>query len=183
MNEQIEFVKLIAARLDSAGIKYMLTGSNALAVYSTPRMTRDIDLVVEIDISDINTIIRLFSEDCYVETNTVKQAILDQGMFNIVHKEWVLKADFIVRKNEVYREAEFARKRIVTIDGATISIVAPEDLVLSKLVWAKQSESTLQLKDVKQLLQELTDVDWNYLTTWAATLGIADLLRKARPNE
>jgi hypothetical protein len=104
-------------------------------------------------------------------------------MFNIVHKDWVLKADFIVRKNEVYREAEFARKRIVTIDGASIFIVAPEDLILSKLVWAKQSESTLQLKDVKQLLQELTDIDWNYLTTWAATLGIADILRKARPNE
>ena len=46
MNEQLEFVKQIASRLDSAGIAYMLTGSMALAIYAVPRMTRDIDLVI-----------------------------------------------------------------------------------------------------------------------------------------
>ncbi|MEE9151178.1 MAG: hypothetical protein V3U20_05005 [Thermoplasmata archaeon] len=49
MDDQLEFVKLIASRLDSVGIAYMMTGSMAMAVYSMPRMTRDIDLVIELD--------------------------------------------------------------------------------------------------------------------------------------
>jgi len=36
MDEQLEFVKLIASRLDGAGIKYMLTGSVAAAIYAAP---------------------------------------------------------------------------------------------------------------------------------------------------
>lgn len=39
MNEQIEFVKEIARRLDSAGICYMFTGSIAMVFYATPRLS------------------------------------------------------------------------------------------------------------------------------------------------
>lgn len=46
MNEQLELVKLIAYRLESNGIAYMLTGSMAVAIYAAPMMTRDIDLVI-----------------------------------------------------------------------------------------------------------------------------------------
>ena len=45
--KQLEFMKQIAERLDTAHIRYMLTGSMAMAIYSVPRMTRDIDLVIE----------------------------------------------------------------------------------------------------------------------------------------
>jgi len=36
----------VCARLDGAGIAYMLTGSLAMSFYARPRMTRDIDLVI-----------------------------------------------------------------------------------------------------------------------------------------
>ena len=49
MDEQLEFMKLIALRLDSASIPYMMAGSMAMAIYSIPRMTRGIDLVVEVN--------------------------------------------------------------------------------------------------------------------------------------
>jgi hypothetical protein len=43
--DQLEVLKLIAARLDALGVHYMLTGSVAAGWYGQPRMTRDIDLV------------------------------------------------------------------------------------------------------------------------------------------
>lgn len=49
MSDQLEFLELIVSRLDGAGIPYMLTGSVAMSIYAGPRMTRDIDLVVECD--------------------------------------------------------------------------------------------------------------------------------------
>jgi hypothetical protein len=71
----------------------------------------------------------------------------------------------------------------MTIDGATVWVVAPEDLILSKLVWAKNSQSELQLRDVRRLLHAVTRLDRNYLDYWAKNLGVSDLLEKAKENE
>ena len=70
MNEQLEFVKQIASRLDSARIPYMMTGSMAMATYAVPRMTRDIDFVIECGPEDAARIATLFEDDCYVVKST-----------------------------------------------------------------------------------------------------------------
>ena len=183
MDEQLEFVKLIASRLDSADIPYMMTGSMAMAIYSIPRMTRDVDVVIEVKPADVTKIVGLFSEDCYMDLDSVREAVRAQGMFNIIHNEWLIKADFIIRKNEDFRREEFARRRKMDIEGVPISVVAAEDLILSKLVWGKQSRSGLQLSDVRQMTSTVSELDWKYMQKWAAALGVDDLLREAMENE
>ena len=182
MDDQLEFLKLIASRLDSIGISYMMTGSMAMAVYSVPRMTRDIDLVVEIGPEDVEKIVNLFSNDCYIDRDGVRQAVQAHSMFNIIHNQWVVKADFIIRKNEEYRREEFSRRKKMVIEGSVIFIVSVEDLILSKLVWGKQSFSDLQLNDVRLMVSTVSDLDWNYLEKWAVLLGVGPLLGKARKN-
>ncbi len=177
MDEQLEFVKQIALRLDGAGMPYMMTGSMAMAVYAVPRMTRDIDIVVEFRPKDVEKLAGLFERDCFVDVETIRQAAVEQGMFNIIHKEWFIKADFITRKSEPYRKTEFSRRRTIDVEGIPVSVVAPEDLILSKLFWAKDSKSELQQRDV-QNIQLSRNLDWNYLDKWAAELGITELLRK-----
>lgn len=44
----------------------MLTGSMAMALYATPRMTRDVDVVIECRPEDSGRIAGLFQSDCYV---------------------------------------------------------------------------------------------------------------------
>ncbi len=48
MTEELEVLTMIAERLEAAGIPYMVIGSFAANYYAVPRMTRDIDLVVEL---------------------------------------------------------------------------------------------------------------------------------------
>ena len=72
----------------------MLTGSMAMAIYSVPSMTRDIDLVVEIKPTEVEKIMRIFSEDCYIDQEAVRQAMQTYGIFNIIHNDRVIKADF-----------------------------------------------------------------------------------------
>ena len=93
MNEQLEFVKEIARRLDNARIPYMLTGSLAMAVYAVPRMTRDIDVVVDIAPKDVKRFSQLFSEDCYVDEDTVRDAVSSRTVFNVIHNQWIIKAE------------------------------------------------------------------------------------------
>lgn len=182
MDEQLEFVKLIASRLDSVDIPYMMTGSMAMAVYSVPRMTRGVDLVVEIKPVDVDKIGDLFSEDCYIDRDSVRQAVDAHSMFNIIHNQWVVKADLIIRKDEEYRREEFARRQKIVIEDMTISVVSAEDLILSKLVWGKKSQSELQLLDVRQIISAVSELDWKYMRKWAVVLGVDALLEKVKEN-
>ncbi len=180
MNEQLEFMKQIASRLDSAHIRYMMTGSMAMAIYAVPRMTRDIDLVIECRPEDATRIAALFKADCYVDVESIREAAIRQSMFKIIHTEWIIKADFIVRGDEEYRKVEFDRKRRFDVEGTPIWVVAPEDLILSKLKWAKDSNSELQLRDVQILATSGTGLDWDHLQRWAKKLRVKDLLDQVK---
>jgi predicted nucleotidyltransferase len=180
MDEQLEFVKQLANRLDSAGFPYMMTGSMAVAVYAVPRMTRDIDIVVEYQPKDAEKLAGLFERDCYVDLDSVREAAVNQGMFNIIHNEWFIKADFIARKNDAYRKTEFERRRTIDVEGTRVAVVSPEDLILSKLFWARDSGSEMQQRDARQIIESAPDLDWSYLEKWAAHLSVTELLQRNR---
>ena len=88
----------------------------------------------------------------------------------------IVKVDFIVRKESEYRRVEFGRRRAFDSDGQRIQVVAMEDLVLSKLAWAKDSHSEFQLKDVRSLFELQPAMDREYLVRWAHELGVEALL-------
>jgi hypothetical protein len=48
VSEQLEVLLDVASRFDEGSILYMVSGSMAMNYYAQLRMTRDIDLVVEI---------------------------------------------------------------------------------------------------------------------------------------
>lgn len=166
--------------LTGAGIPYMMTGSMAQAVYAVPRMTRVVDFVVECTARDVDRLVRLFEPDRYIERSAVAEAIAKQGMFNVIHHEWIIKGDFVVRKDDPYRRTEFERRREIMVQGAPLAVVPPEDLILSKLKWAQESGSELQRRDAREIVAAGTPLDWAYLEHWAAQLGVTDLLREVR---
>ncbi|HEY5038947.1 MAG TPA: hypothetical protein VIJ93_07755 [bacterium] len=182
MNEQIELIKLVAARLEKAGIPYMLTGSAALDFYAQPRMTRDIDLVVELNPSDAKNIQEAFSPGFYLDETAVKIAVQHRGMFNAIHQAWMIKVDFIVRKDSEYRKVEFNRRQSMKLqDGSTVFVASPEDLILSKLDWSKETRSEVQKRDIQSLLSLTLGLDYNYLKKWALALGVSKQLEELKP--
>jgi len=158
----------------------MVSGSTALNYYAQPRMTRDIDIVVEMEPADTARVVDLFKQDFYCDEDEIREAALHRRLFNIVHLERVVKVDFIVRKDSPYRREEFARRRSLMLDEAKVWLVSPEDLLLSKLSWAKDSHSELQLGDVRNLIAAVPDLDWAYIDKWAADLSVAALVEEVR---
>jgi hypothetical protein len=181
MSEELEVLKQVARRLDRARIAYMITGSTAANFYTVPRMTRDIDIVVELSERDIGRFIPLFDSDYYLEPETVRGAVKNKGMFNLIHDEYIIKIDFVVRKDTPYRLREFSRRKKVTVDDQDVFVVSPEDLILSKLEWAKDSRSEVQLNDVRNLLRDAKGLNRTYLTRWAKALGVETLYREVKP--
>lgn len=173
MQNEFDIVRDVSQRLDGAGIGYMLTGSMAMNYYAQPRMTRDIDVVVALQPEDAGLLVRLFSPDYYVSREAVDSSIAHQSMFNLIHNESVIKVDCIVRKQNGYRLNEFNRRQRIKIQDFETWIVSKEDLILSKLCWAKDSHSDLQLRDVKNLVS--TGCDRGYIERWTAELGLVNL--------
>lgn len=175
---ELDVLKDVTTRLINNGHDYMLTGSFAMNYYAQPRMTRDIDIVVVLESRDTRRITEIFDDDYYVSREAVEEAIKNYTVFNLVHFESLVKVDMIIRKQEIYRRHEFDRRTQVEITDFKVWIVSKEDLILSKLYWAKESGSEMQLGDVRNLLA--TPVDIQYLMQWAAELGVDDLLRVCR---
>lgn len=174
--EELALLLEVARRLDDAEIPYMVTGSMALNYYALPRMTRDLDVVVALGPHEAERLEDLFAAAFYVDEAMVREELARRGMFNLIHRSSLLKVDFIVRQDRPYDILAFERRRYMPIRGQAVALILPEDLVLSKLVWARESESELQLRDVRNLLDMVGDLDRRYLAEWAPRLGVAALL-------
>jgi hypothetical protein len=174
MLSELEVLKDVGARLETALIPHMLAVSMAMNYYAQPRMTRDIDIVVALEGADAGKLIASFEPDYFVPEEALKAALREQGMFNLLHLESVVKVDLIVRKQAPYRQTEFARRVQVQLPGFSAWLVSREDLILSKLAWAKDAESELQMRDVRNLLSG--QVDLTYLRQWAPALNVSELL-------
>jgi hypothetical protein len=173
VHNELDIVRDVSQRLDAAAIDYMLTGSMAMNYYAQPRMTRDIDIVVALSIGDAGRMLELFSPDYYVSREAVDSSIAHQSLFNLVHNESIIKVDCIVRKETRYRLNEFRRRQRIKLQGFETWIVSKEDLILSKLFWAKDSHSERQIGDVKNLVA--AGCDRAYIECWTPELGLANL--------
>jgi hypothetical protein len=166
----------LCARLDSAGIAYMLTGSLAMSFYARPRMTRDIDLVVALEAVEAEQLTGALGTDYHADAGAIAAALRGARPWNIIHLPSVVKIDLIPRKGTAYRRAEFERRRRVELAGVPLWIVSVEDLILSKLEWSRESRSEQQRRDVGLLLD--APLDRAYLEEWAARLGLDRLLKE-----
>ena len=180
MSEQNDVLKEVVKKLEEADFPYMVSGSVASSYYAQPRMTRDIDIVIELNLHNTDALIRAFSEDYYIDDVAARDAIAQTSMFNIIHLASMIKIDFIVRKHSPYRETEFKRRNKVEIDSDWIWFVAPEDLILSKLIWAIDSRSQIQLNDIRSVIKAVKKLDWSYIEHWSLQLGLKDLLNEVR---
>jgi predicted nucleotidyltransferase len=171
---EIKVFREVINRLNCNNVPYMVSGSVAMNYYTVPRMTRDIDIVIEIN--DIESFYNTFKNEYYIDKITVGNAVRDRSMFNIIHLKEAIKIDFIIKKDTEYRKIEFERRKQVDIDGSKVSIVSIEDLIISKLLWSRQSRSDFQINDIKNLLKE--KIDLKYLEEWVGKLGIEGFYRE-----
>lgn len=166
------------ARMEALGIAYMLTGSVAMMKYSVYRYTADIDVILELESPDAKRIIEALEPDYYVPHTAVSRAISAKRMFNVIHHETAFKIDCVVRKSGDFQRQAFARREKSDFYGREIWIITKEDLIISKLWWAKDSLSEKQLTDVKNLMRAGFDVE--YVEKWTLHLGVDGLFRQCR---
>ncbi|HOD79367.1 MAG TPA: hypothetical protein PKI10_14000 [Syntrophorhabdus sp.] len=135
--EQLEVLRKVVEKLCNLDIEYMLSGSVAMNFCGQPRMTRHIDIVIPIKETQIRRFIDAFKEEFYIESEMVLKEVSGKGMFNVSLNDYIVKVDFILRKDTKYDINAFERRRLVNVGDFEICLISPEDLVPNKLLWAR----------------------------------------------
>lgn len=164
-------LKEIIQKLEARSLPYMISGSVAMNAYTMPRMTRDIDIVIELVPNTLDIFLEIFEHNFYFHRESIEEEIKRQGMFNVIDHRSGYKIDFVVKKNAPFRNEEFRRKKRSNVLGTDSWLVSPEDLVLSKLIWIQDVQSDLQICDIENLL-ESKDLDLKYIQNWVSKLNL-----------
>ena len=167
----------IAKILDELKIPYVITGGMAVSIWGRPRFTADIDIVVELVGKNIPLLAKELldvDKDVYVSEEAMLDALKNKGEFNFIHPQSRLKVDFWVIKDN-YNKQEIKRGISKNILGYKINFVSPENLILSKLLWYKETNSEKQLEDIKSVFR-LTKIDSKYIKDWAEKQETIDIL-------
>jgi hypothetical protein len=164
----------ITSALDQAGISYMLTGSFASAHYGVPRSTQDIDLVIESTPAELRFFVEALSaSEYYTDLDTALEAHKRQSMFNVIDLVTGWKIDLIIRKARAFSQEEFRRRQRVSLHDVPLFVASAEDVVISKLEWAKLAQSPRQIEDAAAILRVRWDaLDHSHLEKWIGELDL-----------
>jgi len=160
----------------------MVVGSFASNLFGDSRGTQDIDIVVSASDKQVRALLDAFPKtQYYFDLNAALEACRHKSMFNILDMERGWKIDIIFQKPGAYHEQAFRRRSPAQIDGVEIVALTPEDVVLSKLLWAKMGDSLLQIKDVAGVLKvQQHTLDTPYIEKWVAELGLVSQWTEAQ---
>lgn len=175
----------IAARLHTIltrlGIPYYITGGVAAIAYGEPRTTRDLDIVLEIAPADIDRLVAVLEAEGFYVPGV--EDVRDGRMttLGVTDIESISRADLVLSGSESFDQVKFERIRTIDFPGVgALNFASPEDVILNKLRWGRQSQSEKQWRDVLGILKVQGEtLDFDYLKLWGMRLDLAEVIDRA----
>ena len=176
----LEIFRAVLEKFESHQIDYMVVGSVASIIYGEPRMTRDMDVVIEVAPEKILQFQILFPiQEFYCPPDEVlSEEVARRGQFNLIHHESGLKIDVVIRKNSHHSRIEFERRqKIPFVGNLEVFVASPEDIIIKKMQFYQEGESEKHIYDIRGILAN-TQVDYKYLNHWIDQLSLCEVWRK-----
>ncbi len=133
-------------------IPYYVGGSVVSSVYGELRNTFDVDVVADIQIKHVISLVKRLEDEYYIDADMIRDAIYHQSSFNLIHLASMFKVDIFLPKPRPFTQQERlrARKAIIEEGERSFYISSPEDIILNKLEWYKMGDeiSTRQWHDI-----------------------------------
>jgi hypothetical protein len=170
--------------LHQSGIPYMITGGLAAIIYGDPRLTNDVDLVLQLTPGDAERLAAAFPAERYyvppIETLREEAGRAAHGHFNLLDLETSLRADVYCLGNDALGAWAMARRRSVAIADLTVWVAPIEYVIVLKLRYYREGGSDRHLRDIaamRRLSGEL--IDALVLDDWIVRFGLGAEWREA----
>lgn len=172
-------LQILIGKLNQHNIGYMLCGSYSSSLHGRPRATNDADIIIMPSEEQLTSFVKSLCNDYYVNVEAALDALKNRAMFNVIDIQNSFKVDFIIRKDRPFSREEFQRRQKTNLMGMEVWVVSPEDVILSKLEWAKESESSQQFQDALGVAVVQYDrLEMDYLYKWAREMKVENTLEQ-----
>jgi predicted nucleotidyltransferase len=137
---------LVARRLESGGIRYMVIGGVANAVWGVARATIDVDVTVLLDPERVDQLLEALGEEFTPRSSDPEGLSRRTRVVPVVHSSGV-QVDIILALLP-YEEEAVSRAVAVRVGGTPVRFCTAEDLILHKIISTRDRD----LADVEALL-------------------------------
>ncbi|MBN1382594.1 MAG: nucleotidyltransferase [Deltaproteobacteria bacterium] len=164
-----KIISSIGAALDERRIPYMLIGGQAVLLYGEPRLTRDIDITLGVDVNKLADVVSL-AQDLQFKMlpDCIEDFVRETMVLPVLHEETGIRIDFIFSFS-LYERQAIAQARKVRLTDRDVNFAAPEDVIIHKIVAGRPRD----LDDVRGILLKTPDLDLAYIRTWLADFSNA----------
>lgn len=149
------FFTYVIAVLERLGIPYMVVGGFAAMFYGEPRLTIDVDIVVDMIHEHIRSLVAAFPiPDYYVSEEAVRDSLSRRYPFNIIQPATGAKVDLVPLPRDPFTRLAFQRRRRLVYDAAghSATFITAEDIVVAKLIAHRETGSDKHLRDARGVL-------------------------------
>lgn len=186
-----DLASLFLLPLDRLGVAYMATGGYAAIAYGEPRLTVDVDVVVDLRPRDLRAVHAAFDvEGYYVPPLDVMAEECRRpayGHFNLIHGDSGLRADVYVAGDDATNAEALERRRRIDVGPGEVYVAPPEYVIAHKLKYRREGGSDKHVRDVRAMLAVSGDaIDRALLADLVRRLGVRaqwdEVVGAARPG-
>jgi hypothetical protein len=160
--------RIFVSRLNKISLSYMITGAVAGIIYGEPRLTNDIDLVIDMAPGDVENFSNAFPiEEFYCpppEVIILEIGRSQRGHFNLIHHATGFKADIYASGRDELHHWGLKNRKPVDVAGEKFWLAPVEYVILRKLEYYREGLSEKHLRDISGMLAVSSDeIDFRML--------------------
>lgn len=175
MSEIVRALRNVTEAFDRLSIPYAVMGGLAVRAHGLPRPTFDVDFTIAIDRDGLPALFDELEELGYTVPEIYRGGWVDRIAemplikFHLMVGGNAIAVDVFLAETEFLQSAMQRRMR-AEIDGVTVNVVSPEDLILLKVI-ARRPRDLGDITDVRFMQG---DLDEAYLRRWVDALELRD---------
>jgi hypothetical protein len=149
------FFTYVVQVLERLGIPYMVVGGFAAMFYGEPRLTIDVDVLIDVKHEHIRLLVAAFPiPDYYVSEEAIRDALHRRYPFNVIQPATGAKVDLVPLPSDTYTRLAFQRRQRLAYDeaGHSATFITAEDIVVAKLIAHRDTRSDKHLRDARGVL-------------------------------
>jgi hypothetical protein len=182
-NELRAFFAYVIDVLERLDIPYMVVGGFAAIFYGEPRLTLDVDIVIDMKPAHIRPFVAAFPiPDYYVSEEAIRDSLRRRFPFNVIQPFTGAKVDLVPLPRDLFSRTAFERRQRMEYDaeGHSAAFIRAEDLVVAKLVAFRETQSDKHLRDARGILTtQWGRLDLAAIRRQAAAAGVSDAFERA----